>query len=208
MECNKCNQSKDANEFVKGKSICKVCWSIDRKAYYQKNKKQIIAKQLENYHADKSKAAKRYSDNKDKYSGKNASYYKANKEVINKKKEERHKVRMVEDPLYKITYNIRRNISVSLKARNYTKSSKTHQLLGCTFEFFKSYIESKFESWMNWDNYGKYNGQLNYGWDLDHIVPLSTAKSEKEMVELLHFSNVQPLCSKVNRDIKKGNLDY
>jgi hypothetical protein len=202
MKCNKCDLE---NELVSGKSICKICWSKDRKAYYQKNKEDIIKKQLENYHNDKSKAIKRYNDNKDKFSEKNAKYYLNNKETINRKKQERHRVRMIEEPLYKLTYNIRRNIKSSLKAHNYTKSSKTHQLLGCSFDEFKTHIESKFEPWMNWDNYGKYNGELNYGWDFDHIIPLSSAKSEKEMVGLLHFSNVQPLCSKINRDIKKAN---
>lgn len=30
-------------------------------------------------------------------------------------------------------------------------------------DFFKKYLESKFEDWMNWENRGLYNGELNYG---------------------------------------------
>jgi hypothetical protein len=30
---------------------------------------------------------------------------------------------------------------------------------------------------MNWGNYGKYNGEINYGWDIDHIIPLYTSKT-------------------------------
>ena len=56
---------------------------------------------------------------------------------------------------------------------------------------------------LNWENYGKYNGEFQYGWDLDHIIPLSTALTENEVYKLNHYSNLQPLCSKVNRDIKK-----
>ena len=56
-----------------------------------------------------------------------------------------------------------------------------------------SISESKFESWMTWDNYGLYNGELNYGWDIDHIIPLASAKT---------------VCSKVNRYIKKDILDF
>lgn len=59
---------------------------------------------------------------------------------------------------------------------------------------------------MNWNNHGLYDGELNYGWDIDHIIPLSSAKTEEELLELNHFSNLQPLCSKVNRDIKKNHL--
>ena len=58
---------------------------------------------------------------------------------------------------------------------------------------------------MSWDNYGKYNGELNHGWDIDHIVPSSSALTEDELVKLNHFSNLQPLCSKTNRDIKKNH---
>ena len=34
---------------------------------------------------------------------------------------------------------------------------------------------------MNWENYGLYNGELNYGWDIDHIIPISSAKTEEEV---------------------------
>jgi len=78
--------------------------------------------------------------------------------------------------------------------------------LGCSFEEFKLYLESKFEKWMNWDNYGKYNGEINYGWDIDHIIPLSSAKIEEEIYKLSHYTNLQPLCSKFNRDIKKDKI--
>ena len=64
------------------------------------------------------------------------------------------------------------------------------------------YIESKFEDWMNWGNYGKYNGELNYGWDMDHIIPISTAKCEDDIIQLNHYTNLQPLCSYTNRYIK------
>lgn len=68
---------------------------------------------------------------------------------------------------------------------------------------FKSYLESKFETWMNWENRGLYNGELNYGWDIDHIIPLSSAKTEDDIIKLNHYSNLQPLCSYTNRYIKK-----
>jgi hypothetical protein len=55
---------------------------------------------------------------------------------------------------------------------------------------------------MSWDNYGLYNGQLNYGWDIDHIIPLYSAEKEVDVLRLNHYTNLQPLCSKVNRDLK------
>jgi len=61
---------------------------------------------------------------------------------------------------------------------------------------------------MTWDNKGKYNGELNFDWDIDHKIPISEAKSIEDVIRLNHYTNLQPLCSKVNRDIKKDKLDY
>lgn len=39
---------------------------------------------------------------------------------------------------------------------------------------------------MTWENRGLYNGELNYGWDIDHIIPLSSVNSEEEIIKLNH----------------------
>ena len=59
---------------------------------------------------------------------------------------------------------------------------------------------------MTWDNYGLYNGAEKYGWDIDHIIPISNAVNEEEIVKLNHYTNMQPLCSKINRDIKRDKI--
>jgi hypothetical protein len=53
---------------------------------------------------------------------------------------------------------------------------------------------------MNWENYN-YNG-----WHIDHIIPLSTAKTFEEIVEkkLMHYTNLQPLWRLDNQ--KKGGV--
>jgi hypothetical protein len=61
---------------------------------------------------------------------------------------------------------------------------------------------------MNWENRGLYNGELNYGWDVDHITPISSAKTEEDVVRLNHYTNLQPLCSYINRAIKGESLSY
>jgi hypothetical protein len=94
----------------------------------------------------------------------------------------------------------------TIKRQGYSKTSKTQDILGCSFEELKLHLESKFEDWMTWDNYGKYNGEFGYGWDIDHIIPISTAVNENEVIQLNNFINLQPLCSKINRDIKRDNI--
>ena len=116
------------------------------------------------------------------------------------------KRRRENDPLFKLITNIRNLINNSFSEMNYLKNSKTEEILGCSFKDFKIYIESKFENWMNWKNRGLYNGSLNYGWDIDHIIPISSAKTEEELLKLNHYTNLQPLCSYTNRHIKSGNI--
>ena len=61
---------------------------------------------------------------------------------------------------------------------------------------------------MNWDNYGNPSDGLiepNKTWDIDHIIPVSSAKNEQELLELNHYTNLQPLCSYHNRYIKRDN---
>jgi len=95
-------------------------------------------------------------------------------------------------------------IQLSLKSKGYTKDSKTFEILGCDVIKFKEYLESKFDHWMTWDNKGLYNGSFDYGWDLDHIIPLKTALTKEDVIKLNHYTNFQPLCGKLNREIKNG----
>ena len=114
---------------------------------------------------------------------------------------------MIADPLFKLKKNTRNLINYSFTKNGYFKASKTEQILGCTYQEFKDYLESKFEHWMNWENKGLYKiNTYNYGWDIDHIIPLDTAITVEDIVRLNHYTNLQPLCSKVNRDIKKANI--
>jgi hypothetical protein len=202
--CSKCGNSGESSEFVNKTNVCKSCRKLHMQNYYNKNKEHIKEHQLKYYNKNKQVRQKYYNENKQEIQKYNNEYYASNKAKISKRKLEYEKNKRKNDHLYNLSYSIRRNINISIKGRGYTKKSKTQDILGCNFEEFKIYIESKFEPWMSWENKGLYNGELNYGWDLDHIIPLSSANSEEEIIKLNHYTNFQPLCSKVNRDIKKG----
>ena len=120
-----------------------------------------------------------------------------------------NKNRKTIDPLYKLKCNIRSLIGDYIKKGGYNKRTKTTQILGCTFEEFKQHIESKWESWMNWNNYGNPKDgiyELNKTWDIDHITPITLAKTEEGVIALNHYTNLKALCSYVNRFIKKDKL--
>ena len=147
-------------------------------------------------------------ENKQSTKERHKKYYESNKETIKEKKKIYQKERMKNDPLYKLSISTRGIIRNSLRNNGYTKKSRTQEILGCSFDEFKSYLESKFEPWMNWQNPGNWNGpptELNTSWDIDHIIPLSSGNTEEELIKLNHYTNLQPLCSFVNRYIKRDN---
>lgn len=217
-ECNKCKLNKNLIEFGKDsrnkdglKYSCKECSSKYKKNYDTKNidKKIEYNKKykIENKEQVKEYEKSRYKKNKIKISEYSKAYKEKNKErdrAKNNETKRKYKAnRIKKDHLYKFSINIRSLISGSFKKKGYSKKTQSFKILGCSYEEFKNYIESLWKPWMNWSNYGKYNGTLNYGWDIDHIIKLSSAKSEEDIIKLNHHSNLQPLCSYVNRYIKK-----
>jgi len=73
------------------------------------------------------------------------------------------------------------------------KSAKTLELLGCTAAELRKYLESKFESWMTWENYGKRSTIKS--WDIDHIIPCAKFDLQCPVQQhaCFHYSNLQPL---------------
>tara|TARA_B110000977_G_scaffold191348_1_gene263355 strand:- start:4339 stop:4902 length:564 start_codon:yes stop_codon:yes gene_type:complete len=81
---------------------------------------------------------------------------------------------------------------------------KNQDLFGCTRAEFREHIESQFESWMTWDNYGQNTGEYKKTWQFDHIVPYNAFPTYEGLDEHKHavcwYKNVQPLCAKKNAD--------
>jgi hypothetical protein len=205
--CKKCGFEKSFDSFYKHKrtkdgfeTCCKSC-----KRVYQESNSTHIKSQKKEYSEKNKVKLKEY---KIKYKEENPERVKSSniKYRENLKKDPSFK-RKIYKPKKTIIYSLRKNIynciSKSLYRKGFTKKSKSHEILGCSYKEFVSYLESKFENWMNWDNRGLYNGEFSYGWDIDHIIPLSIGKSEEEIIKLNHYTNLQPLCSKINRDIKR-----
>ena len=78
-----------------------------------------------------------------------------------------------------------------------SKRNKTFHIVGCPPEYLKEHLETQFVDGMSWNNYGR------YGWHIDHIIPLSSAKTEDELYKLCHYTNLQPLWAEDN--LKKSN---
>ena len=201
--CSKCKTEKSINDFYKDKtkkdgraSKCNLC-----KFTYMKQYRGSDSYKLKNRIN-----AKIYCDgNKEKAKNANKKYYQENKEKLNDLHKKYINKKLLSDSFFKLKHNIRTAIINSFRYRTFNKKNKTLKILGCSFEDFKLHLESKFEPWMSWSNYGLYNGEKNFGWDIDHIIPLSIANTEEEVIKLNHYTNLQPLCSYINRVVKKNN---
>lgn len=189
------------NSSVKSKltATCKICrtkYYANNKKWYDENFKDIKDKINERHR-------KRYHNTKNYQIKRSKKYRTEHKAELNNKRRIYQKHKRANDCLYKLKGNIRSLITISFKEYNFTKTSKTGEILGCTFEEFKIHIENQFKPWMSWENHGKYNGEYNFGWDFDHIIPLDSAITEEDIVRLNHYTNFQPLCSKINRYEKR-----
>ena len=223
--CKDCQKNYSRDFYIKNKeSMCEYSNKYYKSICNDINYKVNRCEYMSIYKIENSEKIKKYNReysilNKEKISISNKIYKENNKDKIKKyKSDNRDKInrnalnyyynRIKIDAVYHLSIKIRNLIRISIKKRGYSKKSKTNEILGCSFDEFKIYLESKFENWMTWDNQGKYNGKLNYGWDMDHIIPIASAESEEDIIKLNHYTNLQPLCSFVNRVIKRDNLIY
>lgn len=189
--CTKCDQEKSFDSFQKDKykkdglyPRCKDCVTSRPKQKWvgysnlseeRKSKKKVNDAKYRLIHAEKEKERHQiyYQSNKRKYY-----------DAVKKRKES--------NPLLKMSYNIRSRIYNAMLRIRVGKKSRTNELIGCSFEECKTHIENKFLDGMSWDNYGLYT------WHIDHIIPLSSAKNEEELLRLFHYTNLQPLWAKDN----------
>lgn len=214
--CKICEISKKVDDFYKTSNgnglfgvgaTCKQCQSKKDKIYRENNKDIIKEKRDEIYRTTEGRKKirdyqkKYYHENKDKLLPELLKRQKKYREKIN----ERNRNKYQNDINFKLKHNIKRAILKGLKGE--VKKDSTIEILGCTIKEFKLYLENNWEEWMNWDNYGKYSkGVENFGWDIDHIIPISTAKTPDEVIKLNHYTNLTPMCSFKNRYIKKNKI--
>jgi len=175
-KCPTCNEIKPFSEFGKDKTRkagirydCKICSSLFNKNYNQKNK------------VKNSTQSKIYREkNKDR----RKSYLLGKRET---------------DIGFKLKGNVRTRIIDALKPTGLIKTAKAMDLLGCSIDHFKSYLENQFKQGMTWKNYGF------YGWHMDHIRPCSSFNlaDPEQQRECFHYSNMQPLWAEDN--LSKGS---
>lgn len=208
--CNQCKIEKELKEFNKHNSTkdgyknkCKICTSLNMKKYlsnplikedfYNKNKKRNKDKYQNNLeeriyhyknHKNWMKNNLEYYDNWRK-NNRDKSRKASKKWILNNPNY--HKEKRKNNPIFKIKENLRSILYQKFKYNNF-KFKKSLELLGCSIEEYKLYLESQFTSEMTWENYGTI-------WEIDHIKSCASFDLTKleEQQKCFNYLNTQPL---------------
>lgn len=220
-ECAKCKELKEFIYFHKHKRSkdgyacrCKKCSLEDKKDYYERNKDKVKENVKEyrdkNIDVVKERVKSHYQENRDSLLEYKKNYHIKNKERLKEldskwREENRERIRNKSreyisnkretDVFFKLKDRISGLIRSSIVSKGYKKLHRTEEILGCSIQEFKEYIESRFIEGMSWKNHGE--------WHLDHKTPVSWGKTEREIYDLNHYINFQPLWSRDN--LSKGN---
>ena len=184
--CRVCHEEKSIDGFVKSKRICKPCQKEYLKNRYLENRKEELKKSKVNYQL-----------NKDYIKERNGNYSKNNRDKINKRSKKYKEEVLKKDPLWVIKNRVSAKIRRTLRNLGLVKSKNTSQILGCSLEEFKVHLENLFQEGMSWENKNL--------WDIDHIIPLSFAENENEVMILNHYTNLRPLWRRENI-LKSDNI--
>lgn len=194
--CSKCKQKKKLDDFYKRKndkrgycSQCKECMIANNKKWCENNN-EILKIHRKEYR----------NNNKDKMLLSNKLWKESHKEHIKEyKRNDYHKNKNNE--LYKLKIQTRHLIFKSFERKGYKKDSRTEQILGCDYETFINHLLQTYKNnyGIEWDKKEKVH--------IDHIIPISIAKSEEEVIKLNHYTNLQLLKAKDNLN-KSNKLDW
>lgn len=220
--CKVCGVEKNINEFYfrkdnnKYRNECIECHKMKGKEYINKNKdklkeksriyrethrKEILLKKAEyrekNREQLKEKAKQYYKDNIDTIKIRRKQQRKKSNETTRKYVANRKK----NDKVYVLKCRMRHLLISSFNRKNYVKKTHLEEIVGISINLLIRNLLQTFK-----DNYG-------YEWDgkekvhIDHKKPLKYAKTEEEVMELCHYTNLQLL--KAEDNLKKGaKLDW
>jgi hypothetical protein len=115
--------------------------------------------------------------------------------------------RWEKNPSLKLKHYVSKSVYSSIRKQGGIKDGKTFDYLPYSAEDLRKHLESLWEPWMNWDNYGGNMDDPRKTWHIDHINPQSnfvfTSLADQAFVECWSLSNLRPL-EKIE-NVKKGN---
>lgn len=157
-------------------------------------------------------------NNKEKIIKAKRLYRLKNKEKIRRKMNNYFNNRMKTDTVFRIRKLVSHSIRNFLKTNGGHKDGSCLKYLNYTIQELKIHLESLFDPWMNWNNWGTYkletwddNDSQTWTWQIDHIIPHSsfkyTSMEDEEFKKCWALSNLRPLNSKANNLKGSKHLD-
>lgn len=212
-KCKECNIEKSLSEFYKHPQMkdghlntCKICHNKSSKKYSENNTEYLKECKKKYREKNKEKIAegkrKCFKAKEEQYRAQKAAYYQNNKEYIKAKaakwrsdNKEYRNSRYANEPLYNLKVKMRSRFSEVFSRMHIPKTGKTRDIIGCGWKDFKDHLENN-----------PYNFKVGGdGLDIDHIIPVSKAQTETELLKLNHYTNLQLLPYKYNRWVKKDS---
>jgi hypothetical protein len=197
--CSKCHRNKVKSEFYAKQSWCKDCVKAYNKSKYPERKDKV-----------NQFCREYYQSHKDEILESHKTYRENNKEAVRKRDNAALAKRRKNNPILRLKKTVSRSINNLIKINGSSKNRQTISLyLQYSIEELKQHLQSQFELWMTWNNWGQYNhktwddnDQTTWTWQLDHIVPHSTFKytsmDSQEFRDCWALSNLRPLSAKQN----------
>lgn len=130
------------------------------------------------------------------------------KKCDNKRRNDNRQKRIKEKPFFKIRDTVSRSIRKMLKQQNSKKKDSCFKYLPYTLEQLKEHLESQFEEWMSWNNYGGNINNPEKTWWIDHIIPQSIlpydSMEHPNFLKCWSLENLRPL--EKNENVRKGDF--
>lgn len=176
------------------------------KAYHKewrdKNRKHLNEKARERYKEN----PEMYKEIKDRYIASHLDEVKQSRKRYNaenkQKRTDYERTKRQTDPVYRFRTSFRCLINGYLRKRDYKGGKGVWEVVGCDFETFLEYIKNQFAEGMTLENYG-HKGEC---WNIDHIIPISTAKTDEDLERLNHYTNLRPIWASENYKKSKKTL--
>jgi hypothetical protein len=190
---------KDHENYIKNRERI-----LKRQKKYNEEHKEAISKRKrrhwrENRIRNVKKGRKYYIKNRELILKKKQEYQRKNSKILSKRKLKYILKRFKTDMNFKLKMKLRNRIYIALRGN--AKRGSAVRDLGCTIEFLKQYLESKFYGKMTWNNWGKV-------WELDHKKALwkFDLTDRKQFLQAVNYKNLQPLTVSDHR--KKSRKEH
>lgn len=211
--CTMCDEEKVGTEFPYSSNTCKACLSIKDSEANNKPAPDAPPKTCSKCATEQSAVEYRFRSNVCRTCEKNRLYewreenpekFKAicqryrEKDDYREKQNDYLRTRYATDMNFKLERLYRSRVRLFIKGGIKSGNEKYTEMLGCSWDVLREWLESNFSPEMNWENYGTF-------WHVDHTMPCASFDftDEASVRACFNWSNLAPMVGAEN--LSKGD---